>query len=97
MNKESRLIFAAAIVGELFMLCLIVAQNRSMKKNNAVATAAIDRASYVVDIMENCTNSCVEVLNDPMLSDEQRRALMAEQFLFVQIAIAEKTEGAVHE
>lgn len=89
MDKESRLIFAAAIVGELFMFGVIVAQNRSMKKNNAVAAAAIGRASYVVDLMENCADSCVDVLNDPLLSDEERRSLMADQFSFIQIAIKE--------
>lgn len=76
----------AATVGQVLTIAFMTAER-------ARAHLAIKRATNVVDLMENCADSCVAILHREDLDDDEKMSGLAEQFSFVQIAIAEKTPG----
>jgi hypothetical protein len=78
----------AAMIGQTVTLgTVIIVHGR--------AQIIIKRARKAVDVMSNCTDSCVDILDDDALDFDEKLDRMSEEFQFVQMAIKETYERGI--
>jgi hypothetical protein len=92
MNRDTTLIAAAGFFGQAILLGVVIAQNRSMKKNNAEAAKAVESVGELQGMLNNAIDSTVTILSNDELDFDGKLKAMHEQFSFVHHVVNTRLE-----